>query len=664
MVSYTRDLNSYDERAATSKPGLPWFALLLLFAVPLVARLYLLYIPIPLNIDEAQWTVSARSVLTDPIIWRSTDMQTSGPLNALAISWPVLFGLTPSILTSRLTGLVLQSLTILGMASLIRRGEALSAGTAALLATAVALTLAGNPDFIHYSSELVSLALIVLFCVVYVRLPIEAPAGLGLALCGLIASCLPFAKLQSAPFFMLFHALCLARLVMDIRARRGVRAELLLYIFASSLPVLVLVAPLFAVGEQDAFLTGYLGLGAGYAAARTLRIFPDLMRLVILMGGLTVFLLVRYSDSVQRRRCRDDLLLLGLTLWPTTLLTMWLPGRYFPHYELYGLVCLPLAVIVLQYGLPPKQYSWPSATWQTVALFAVALAASVPIHHNLAATLEQARMYAAFAPKGADLRPLFAWTGATADDALLMWGWEPELTAYAGLRSADRASIGEYLIRPNNGRTYFRDRLLKDLPRTNPAIVIDAAREGYFFNNDPNYKPEAATLQSFPELYATVSEDYEQVAGDERCAAIYLRRDKAAALRAAEIPLQSSAPVLVTSAGTEKCGDWWAPEPPNATAELTVAPAQPLAELWILASGGGAGDYLVWINHGTTQARIRFISASGAQSEKVVRLHHYPDWTVVAPPDGGPIARIEIESLDFVGKGPAIAAVKAFRKEW
>ena len=35
--------------------------------------------------------------------------------------------------------------------------------------------------------------------------------------------------------------------------------------------------------------------------------------------------------------------------------------------------------------------------------------------------------------------------------------------------------------------------------------MIDAAREGYFFNNDPNYKPEAATLQSFPELYAIVS---------------------------------------------------------------------------------------------------------------------------------------------------------------
>ena len=154
------------------------------------------------------------------------------------------------------------------------------------------------------------------------------------------------------------------------------------------------------------------------------------------------------------------------------------------------------------------------------------------------------------------------------------------------------------------------------------------------------------------------------MAGDERCAAIYLRRDKVAALRAAEIPLQSSPPVLVTSAGTEKCGDWWAPESPNATAALTVEPAEPVAELWILASGGGVGDYLVRRDRGTTEARVRFISASGSQSEKVVRLHDYPDWTVVAPPDSGPIARIEIESLDFVGKGPAIAAVKAFRKEW
>ena len=186
-------------------------------------------------------------------------------------------------------------------------------------------------------------------------------------------------------------------------------------------------------------------------------------------------------------------------------------------------------------------------------------------------------MYAAFAPKGADSRPLFAWTGATADDALLMWGWEPELTAYAGLRSADRASIGEYLIRPNNGRTYFRDRLLKDLPRTNPAIVIDAAREGYFFNNDPNYKPEAATLQSFPELYATVSE---RLRAGRRGRA--LRGDLPSARQGRGVARGRNSVAKFAAGPGHQRGDGEVRRlvgpgaSPNATAELTVAPAQPV----------------------------------------------------------------------------------------
>lgn len=159
MVANESRLYSLKSSAAVWEPaetGLPWIALILIFAIPLLARLYLLYIPVPMNPDEAQWTVSARSVLSDPIVWRSTDMQTSGPLNALAISWPTLFGVMPSILTSRLTGLLLQSLTLLGMASFIRRGEALSPGMGAMPAVGVLMTLTEESAYVHYSSELVS----------------------------------------------------------------------------------------------------------------------------------------------------------------------------------------------------------------------------------------------------------------------------------------------------------------------------------------------------------------------------------------------------------------------------------------------------------------------------------------------------------------------------
>ena len=246
-----------------------------------------------------------------------------------------------------------------------------------------------------------------------------------------------------------------------------------------------------------------------------------------------------------------------------------------------------------------------------------------------------------------------------------MWGWEPELTAYAGLRSADRASIGEYLIRPNNGRAYFRDRLLKDLPRTNPAIVIDAAREGYFFNNDPNYKPEAATLQSFPELYSIVSQ---RLRAGRRGRA--LRGDLPAA-RQGRCVARRRNPVAKFAAGAgHKRGD----RKMRRLVGAGIAKRDGRADRRARPAGRGTMDprvrrveqAIIW--SGSTAGRPRRGSGSflraEAQSEKVVRLHDYPDWTVVAPPDSGPIARIEIESLDFVGKGPAIAAVKAFRKEW
>ena len=113
----------HDQLRRSGQSGLPWFVLISLFLAPLLARLYILSIPVFLNPDEAQWTVSARSVLSDPIVWRSTDMTTSGPLNALAISWPILFKITPSLLTSRLTGLLLESLSILGMASSYGRAK-------------------------------------------------------------------------------------------------------------------------------------------------------------------------------------------------------------------------------------------------------------------------------------------------------------------------------------------------------------------------------------------------------------------------------------------------------------------------------------------------------------------------------------------------------------
>ena len=225
-------------------------------------------IPVSINLDEAQWTVSARRILDDPIVWRSNDLQTSGPLNALVISWPSLFGLAPSIFSSRLTGLLLQSGALLGVASLIRPVELVGPGTGAVLSVATFLALTTAADYIHFSSEQLSLVLIVLFCVVFVGLDRRPQVAARWALCGLLATSLPLAKMQSAPFCLLFHAVCAGRLLFDFRQGRVSWGQVFAYIAGGALPVLALIAPLFLVGEQQAVLTGSFGLASNYFGTR------------------------------------------------------------------------------------------------------------------------------------------------------------------------------------------------------------------------------------------------------------------------------------------------------------------------------------------------------------------------------------------------------------
>ena len=192
--------------------------------------------------------------------------------------------------------------------------------------------------------------------------------------------------------------------------------------------------------------------------------------------------------------------------------------------------------------------------------------------------------------------------------------------------------------------------------------MLDAGRPPYFFtaaysNFDP--KKERWDLSSFPALEQIVQANYDLVSGGGRCASLYLRKDKAEGLKAVEVPLKSDVSALVDGPTTERCDDWWAPDTPGATAEFSVASPTPVKEIWILSSRGGQNR-----DRGATKARITVVGEAGQRAERIVSLHGYPYWTVVAPSDVGPVTRIEIEPLDFVGEGPALAGVKAFSRAW
>ena len=228
---------------------------------------------------------------------------------------------------------------------------------------------------------------------------------------------------------------------------------------------------------------------------------------------MAAFMAAVFAPRRDFTQARWDLLLLSFGLWVATFLSIWLPGRNFPHYRQYAFVALPLAVVLAQRSLPPVER-------RLRALIPLLAPVVATIIYKLPAPpqpgVADAALESAFASRdlAARSRPLFAWTGVTSKDSMLLWGWEPGLMAYSGLKSADRAAIAEYLIRPNAGRDYFRDRLLRDISRAgNPPLVLDTVRPGYFFTNYPDYNPENSELRSFPALYNIVVKGYDQIGG-------------------------------------------------------------------------------------------------------------------------------------------------------
>ena len=441
--------------------GLPWYAVLLICLLPFLFRFHLLSIPFAFNVDEAQWTVAARRALQDPILFRSIELGTSGPLNALPIAWPSLFGLTPSIVTSRLTAFVMQSLTLLGMTTFIRRGEVLSLGTATILAAAMWIALQPHYMLLGYESETLPNFLMVLFCMTFAGLRSDVAPGPRLAVCGLIAGALPFAKMQTAPFAVVFEAACLFRLWMDMRVGRAGASDVLWWLLGSVAPLLLLVVPLFFVGEQDAFFIGYLGLAVSYGAGDHTQILRNAMVFVVVMAVVYVGVIAPVREPGTRCASRLDLLLLSAGIWPAGLYAIWRPGQGFIHYLLFIVIGLPLAVLLAQYALPAAKPRLPVLVRLAAMLMVVVLPCVSFLRHQSSGVTAIADLFKmsaaerAFASPGADARPLYAWTGASGNNSMLLWGYVPELTEFSGLRSAERAAETEYDIRPNSWTRLF-----------------------------------------------------------------------------------------------------------------------------------------------------------------------------------------------------------------
>ena len=220
-----------------------------------------------LNVDETQFIASACKLFKDPDFFRSVDCGTSGPLNIFPLMLPAIAGFSPDYASSRAIGLIIIVLAIF----VLYRAFALIAEDAvarlAVLPAAGFFAILKNNDFVHYSSEHVSLLLLALSlygCLFVLRHPERyAVALFGL---GLLTAAAFFAKMQSVPIVATPAAVAVAYLYATGNTRGLWRPLLMLTAGAAPLPIII-AAICAATGVWRNFLVAYILANRGYGGA-------------------------------------------------------------------------------------------------------------------------------------------------------------------------------------------------------------------------------------------------------------------------------------------------------------------------------------------------------------------------------------------------------------
>ncbi len=502
-------------------------ALLFLFVL-LSGRWPFLFSATEYNPDESQILAGAITLAHDPVFWRSVEGTTSGPLNfyaLLPIHW---LGAPIDFFTARVLGLALIWAAMLACYGALKMKYGTLAARLGILPALTFFSLVHEWDFIHYSSEHVSLFLF--SGAVYYLLRGSASPKLGRAHLfwgGLLAGLMPWAKLQAGPlgFAVIGWGFwrCLTSASTDKTRNVG------MLIVGAIMPTIFFLGGIILSGETDTFLRNYIVQNIHYVSVGSswrseLAGLSDraaethLLPLFLLSQGMSLCL---GSVWLIWRRIAPDVFWTGAALFSIlAAICVLVPGRGFLHYSL--LLVMPLALwggasIGIIFG-DNRASHWRKFIGALLIFFSAVLPWCFRLQQPRPDMI--GRLAADWRVPRSDLGNVLK-ICSRPDDCLAIWGWFPRLHVESALPQATRTGYTYWAIMPSPMRDYHRRTFLQDLIKKRPTFFVDAVgANSYFFRDRATQGHEV-----FPDLGNYIRENYVLVI-DFGYARLYARDDQ------------------------------------------------------------------------------------------------------------------------------------------
>jgi hypothetical protein len=617
------------------------------------------------SIDEAQFLAGAIKFRGDMNTWLSVDNTTSGPINAYTLMWPFLFGGDTGFAVARITATFLIGATwLFYWSALAPVPTFVRVWTSACLILFMGGTQ--NPQFIHYSSEIVP-SFLLMGAIVVAMVAVERQPSLAqICFAGFCLGLVPFAKLQAA-----IIAATLGVILLWFVARQGARhyrSDLLL-ISCACLPAVVFLVPLALEGGLYDFWVSYIAAGIYYVSSLDWgrmypsRIWPAQLQAVNyilsgkLIGGyvatfavaaslaivtLPIREMVRRGSTWRMLLTHPDPVRIGAVfiVLVVSVGAVMVPSRPFPHYAL--LLIWPLTLLAgLTWSLAR---SWPASReggrWSPAKLVGVLSIVSIGGLALSEVTLDyDPEVTGAESVFGAG--KLLASPG-TDRGRMLVWGFMPQWYVWSAWMPATRDIVTYNQILPTPLRRYFRDRMMAELRDSPPDYIVDAVAPGSFAFRHP----ENDSLQTFPELVAFVANDYvllSAASSGVSCPRVFARKATAASIEeryATPFRVHASsaleAGTTIASASHvadglvfDSCSDaWLLPDGKLGQITMELANAQAIAAIEILNTRGGQQA-----NRASKTAGVLAYKDRNLVFDQEVRLLRFPYWTEVVVPE-------------------------------
>ncbi|RXK53439.1 hypothetical protein ESB00_17240 [Oleiharenicola lentus] len=491
-------------------------------AVLLAGRWPMLLLPREFNQDESLLLAGAHALAHDPVFWRSVEGGTVGPLPFFAL-WPAGWWCDwTGYFPARITAVALLTLSLLlahqCLTILLDRRSARLAVLAALAFEALTLSL----ELVHYSTELVPLALLSAAGYAAVR-RWSLGGGRGWNfLGGALLGALPFAKLQAVPLGLGFGGgWLLAEFLAGTRSSGRHRVYLLA---GALLPALLFSSQITLAGEWENVLIPYFaynvfyteqGLPAGRLVAEILRLSRESDSLLhvwlpAVMAWIILLQFVRHGPAPAARLGGIALASCAVGLACTLY-----PGKPFLHY--WQFMVLPL-LFLLGVSLHRALHGADTARTRLVAVTATGFLALLlgtrarspnPYLGNLA--------YFSAAPRTELSERVHRL--ARPGDTLAVWGWSSYVFVETGLHQITREACSVRSLEPSPYLEFYRLRYLRDFLRKQPDLFLDSVGP----NSTRYLDPQAGHDHTFPALAGEIRANY-MLVDEFNGARLYRRR--------------------------------------------------------------------------------------------------------------------------------------------